>query len=398
MARMNPVADPGRAIREGLYVAPPGSSVAEQLAMSLELEPASTHLVLGNIGAGKTTVLLKAEERLRERLADVGDHAEYIDVSQKHDLGSGRLSGVLVALVGVALVGRLKMRLKSPPERSLKESMRAINRYAYKHTKWVSPEDYYADDGPPDDWNDDRVLVSVPGVLVAPEPPIPNDLEELIPHLLALRATDQNAHAIFLFDSLDRLPGPERFLEALQYDLRVLKTAGIGVVIVGPTRFIPGHDRAITDLFDQTHFQLPPDPNRAEGLAFLKDILRQRASADLLPDECLEPIARASGGVLRDLIQLAKLAGNVAYAAGHDPIMGDDVARAIDIFGRDLAVGLDDEQVKKLKHLQRGRGFVVRGERELSLLETRRVLLHDRSRWTVHPALAPLLDAIPEAA
>jgi hypothetical protein len=397
MARMNPVADPARAIQEGFYVAPPDQGVSEQLALRLELEPASTHLVLGSIGSGKTTVLLKAEERLRERLSEMGDHVEYIDVSQKHDLGADTLSGVLVSLVGLALIKRAGVRLKSESEEPLLAAIKAVKRYAHSRTEWI-PRDVYYDDSWMADVDMDGVPVTVPGALVPPQPPIPSDLEALLPHLLALRASNPSAQSIFLFDSLDRLPSPERFRDALQHDLRVLKAAGIGVAVVGPTRFIAGNDRATTDLFDHTHFQLPADPDRAEGLSFLKSVLRIRAAADVLPDECLEPLARASGGVLRDLIQLAKLAGNEAYAAGRGLISGDDVARSVDIFGRDLAVGLDDEQVRKLKHLRRGRGFVIRGERELSLLETRRVLLHEGSRWIVHPALAPLLDAIPEAA
>lgn len=222
----------------------------------------------------------------------------------------------------------------------------------------------------------------------------------LIPHLRALRTAQlgDRGHAIFLFDSLDRLPSPERFREAVEHDLRVLKAAGIGIIVVGPIRFISGHDRVISDLSDHTHFQLAADPSEPTGLDFLSAVLRRRAAVDLLPDEQVEALARASGGILRDLINLAKLAGNEAYAAGHDPIGHADVPRAIDAFGRSLAVGLDDEQVKLLKLLRERGRFVIRGERELSLLETRRVLPYRDSRWAVHPSLVPLLDAIPEAA
>jgi hypothetical protein len=254
------------------------------------------------------------------------------------------------------------------------------------------------DDLPPGNGDHDVYPMNIDGALVSPERPLPEDLAEVIPHLKALRsyAPGADAHAVFLFDSLDRLPNPERFREAVEHDLRVLKAAGIGAAVIGPIRFIAGNDRAIADMFDHTHFQLATDPERPEGVDFLQAVLRRRAGTEVLPDECLEPLARASGGVLRDLISLAKSAGNEAYAAGHDPIGLEDVGRAMDAFGRDLAIGLDDEQVKKLKHLRRGGGFVIRGERELSLIETRRVLFYGESRWTVHPALAPLLDAVPE--
>lgn len=104
------------------------------------------------------------------------------------------------------------------------------------------------------------------------------------------------------------------------------------------------------------------------------------------------------GGHPRDLISLAESAGEEAYVSARDRVELDDVRRAIDAFGRSLAVGLDDAQVRILKHLQVEGGFVVRGELELSLVETRRVIQFSGMRWSVHPALAPLLADIPDAA
>lgn len=318
---MNPVADPALAIKDGLYVEPPGRSVADDLALRLELEPVSTHLVLGGIGSGKTTTVLKAEERLRKHLAEVGDLVEYIDVSREHDLAARNVSGVLVALAGLALTEHLTPDLKKL--KPLARAIRAIRHHAHAHGEW-RPLDDYDDADWPDDSDPNEVYVRVPGVLVPPMEPIPEKIEELIPPLQALRSAHpgDGAHAIFLFDSLDRLPSPERFLDAVEHDLRVLKAAGIGVVIVGPIRFLANNDRAITDLFDHTHFQLPADPEQPAGLDFLKTVLRRRADPGTLPDECMEPLARASGGVMRDLIQLAKLAANEAYASGTSPSRG----------------------------------------------------------------------------
>lgn len=392
MARMSPSGDPQAALDQGLYVQPPGRSVADELATRLELEPASTHLVLGGIGSGKTSELLRAADRLRSSAGAAGDHIEYCDVSRQHDLTGRELSGVLAALAGESL--RIETPSRGRSRASWREAAKAVHRFAtgeWVHFDNLEPD---MDDGR---WDDH---VRIPGALEPPEKPIPPEFVELIDNLRVLYAVypGTERHAIFLFDSLDRLPSPERFREAVEHDLRVLRAAGIGVAVVGPIRFMTGVDRAVLDLFDRTHFQLATDPETLEGRTFLTTVLRRRAAADLLPDECLEPLARASGGVMRDLLVLAKRAGEEAYAAGHDPITPEDVARAIDAFGRSLAIGLDNEQVQQIRHLQRGGGFVIRGERELSLLETRRVLLHEQSRWVVHPALVPLLDAIPEAA
>lgn len=386
MARMSPGGDPQAAIDKGLYVAPPGRSVATELATRLELEPGSTHLVLGGIGSGKTSELLQAAKQLASSVPETGDHIEYFDVSRRHDLDARSLSGVLVALAGDSLCQRVPKSLAASND-SLAKAIRAIREHA--DGSWVDVSELQGGD---------PFITKTPGALV---PPLSPALARLIPHLRTIHDAvhpGEGHHVIFLFDSLDRLPDPPRFREAVEHDLRVLKAAGIGAVVVGPIRFMAGTDRAVADLFDHTHFQMATDPEQPEGLTFLTTVLRRRAEPDFLPDECLAPLARASGGVMRDLLALAKRAGEDAYAAGHDPITPENVAQAIDAFGRSLAIGLDNEQVQQIRHLQRGGGFVIRGERELSLLETRRVLLYQESRWAVHPALVPLLDAIPEAA
>jgi Cdc6-like AAA superfamily ATPase len=405
VGRMNPSADPRAAIHDGLYVNPPGRSVADELATRFELEPSSTQLVVGATGSGKTSDLLHAIERLKTSLSEVGDHVEYVDVSLRHDLSASQLSGVLVALAGLSLAKQMGGQARPQAKSPLATSIKAMRRHAHGYGAWFT-DPLYEDEpldpveGNVDDIDVEGEYVHVPGVLVSPEAPLPSKLETLTSHLRTIRAAypGESKHAVFLFDSLDRLPSPERFRKAVQDDLRVLKAAGIGVAVVGPIRFMAGTDRAITNLFDQTHFRLASDPSRPDALAFLTKVLRRRADPDFLSDEALLPLARASGGVMRDLIALSKRAGQDAYSMGHDRVTLEDVSTAIDAFGRSLAVGLDDEQVKTLRHLHGGGGFVIRGERELSLLETGRVLPYEGNRWVVHPALAPLLAAVPEAA
>ncbi len=164
MARMNPVADPALAIREGLYVAPPGRSVAEDLATRLELEPASTHLVLGGIGSGKTSELLRAVERLNASLPEAGDHVEYVDVSRDHDLGvPRRLTGVLVSLAGLALIRQVSQRIKKKPKSQLAAAIEDLQSYARGKSE---SQDYPPDED--EEWESDGAegyWVNTPGVL-----------------------------------------------------------------------------------------------------------------------------------------------------------------------------------------------------------------------------------------
>lgn len=148
MARLNPAANPQDAIREGLYVPKPGRSMADEVAARLELDPTSSHLIIGGIGSGKTTQLMVARDRLNQ-LPDM--RAEYIDVSKTHDI-SRMNPGTLILVAGLA-VGRRLERTDDKVALAAKEQFR---RWAYGHQERVPVydeplQDY---DEPPDDDGD----------------------------------------------------------------------------------------------------------------------------------------------------------------------------------------------------------------------------------------------------
>jgi hypothetical protein len=395
IAAMNPSSNPGEAINQGYYVEPPDGGVWSPLTKKLELEPASTHLVLGGIGSGKSSELLRAYKELRKSLRETKDFVRYCDVSKSHNLSALPRAGVLFALTGLKLMSRASTRkgvVVSPVTLSLRE-------FARGSVVSVDPHDYDYDEEASGHEHDDvswlHEAVFKPGVLEAPRTkPMDWRLSQQVPHLREfLEHYPGVGHAaVMLFDSLDRLPEPAAFKQMVEDDIRALKSAGVGTVVVGPVRFIVGFDRSLADLFDHTHFQLAQDPRTEAGETFLCEILRRRITAGgLLPEECFPLIAQASGGVLRDLIALAKRSAEEAYANGHPEILPEDIARASEAFGRSLAIGLDDDQLKILQKVAESGSFVVRGERELSLLETRRVLLYPNNRWAVHPTLQALI-------
>ena len=397
IAAMNPSSDPGAAIEQGYYVDPPDGGIWSALTRKLELEPASTHLVLGGIGSGKTSELLRTRDVLQQSLRETGDFAEYCDVSRYHDLSARPRVGVLVALAGQVLTAAAKRSRPSPPAKGspAEVAVKSLREFADGSFVWI---DTY-DDGSPPDGEPPGFWVSRAGVLAQPASITRPHIERRIPELQALleHFPGPEHEAVMLFDSLDRLPQTEAFKRLAEHDVRALKHAGMGVVIVGPVRFMVGNDRSLADLFDHVHFQSATDPESEAGMTFLCEVLRRRTSStNLLRDGCLPLLARSSGGVLRDLISLAKRSAEEAYTAGHSEITEADVLRATDAMGRSLAVGLDDDQLKVLHALDKNGVFVVRGERELSLLETRRVLLYPGNRWSIHPALQPLLRGVPE--
>jgi len=71
------------------------------------------------------------------------------------------------------------------------------------------------------------------------------------------------------------------------------------------------------------------------------------------------------------------------------------VQRAVDAFGRNLAFGLDDQDVAILKTLHRSGRFVIRGARELALIESRRILNYSDGRYALHLHWTLLIEAMP---
>ena len=97
MAAFEGAANPQEAIENGYYVRAPGKLLAEKLSARVALRPASSHLLIGGIGSGKTTQLLVACQRLKE----IGDiYPIYIDVSLYAGI-SKITSGVLTTIAEV---------------------------------------------------------------------------------------------------------------------------------------------------------------------------------------------------------------------------------------------------------------------------------------------------------
>lgn len=392
--RLDPAARPARALREELYVDPPGRAVSAQLAARLQLAPTSAHLVVGGIGSGKTTQLLRAAEILRE----TGDTiAVYVDVARRHDIDKD-LVGVLIVLAGLELCKHVGVS----PDPAVKDICEQFKRWADGHTEFVpyDPSDDL-DDGswvPPDD--EPGHFVRHAGVLSRPLPPLPAGMKERIEAVRRLREAlpDGIRHFSVLFDSLDRLDDVEMFRKAALEDLRALRQAGVGLVVVGPGRIVYGANRPIVDLFDgQLHTVPASDVAKNDAArAFFDRVLAKRTDETVLGENARDKLIRASGGILRDLLALARLAVEEAFLAGVDSVGDEQVARAIDQFGRSLMIGLRQGELHTLQRLRLRGTFVPTDDTELALLVSRRVIEYQgvTQRYSVHPTIDPLLASL----
>jgi hypothetical protein len=245
-------------------------------------------------------------------------------------------------------------------------------------------------------YEEEDVDLFVPGIISAPEPDWASiaqshvdDLKAIVETLLA-----DGKHPVLLFDSMDRMSDNAAFSNIVREDVAALHACGIGAVLVGPIRSLEGFGRIDADRFDHLHIQAPIDVRTdAEGCRFLESVLERRAKEGILSDDGRPELVRWSGGVLRDLMSLAKLAGEEAYLDGAEAITVVHARRAADRFGRSLLIGLRQDELDRLKQVHASGRFVQVSPSDIALIATRRVLAYREQTGTyaVHPAIGPLL-------
>jgi hypothetical protein len=387
MRRLDPTADPALAVSSGYYVAPP-NSVGARIATALELDPTTTHFLVGGTGSGKTTELIA----LQERLASVDDLAtKRIDVPSRQRLDKLQ-PGVLLALAGTAVLERLseQERSGSPIDKALKSARERIGDLA---NGFWAPDEYDHDDGGDYHW--------VPGVLEPP--PSQRSVVELTESLPTVAAA-MSKRLIMLFDGLDRVSNLDALASVLTHDVPALRAAGIGVVVIGPQHVRFSAHKSIEGAFESVYLHGAAATDSDEGREFLERVIAARVDQALLPGETAKELIGWSGGILRDLISLCRAAGAEAYARGADQLGGEHAVIAADRFGRDLLIGTTREMMARLRELlprlPRRRPqyvtFTVTGDVEQRLLLERLIIEVPAVpvRYAVHPTILPLLGGV----
>ncbi|SPE37365.1 hypothetical protein SBA6_70007 [Candidatus Sulfopaludibacter sp. SbA6] len=396
MKRFNPTAPPRVAIGDGLVCEQAGRSVYKKLAAGADLTPGSQQLVVGGIGSGKTTELLLAERELadQEQMLPV-----YVDVSAETDLSAVN-SGALLASLGMRVWEAIAANYQ-PPDALLEVheevskaaygyerlvlTQRAFDRLAEAENSLLSPGGFHT--------------VKVAGKLRPPFPAIRRDVKDLANSVSKLTEflKGQGREIVVIFDGLDRLIKVDQFWSLAEQDLRAIRPLGISVLAAGPLSILFGQGRQIKDYFDEVHY-LPPAIADPKVSPFLYEVLRLRGAEELMDPDQMQRLCLASGGVLRDLISLARNAGENAYLDDADEIEKPHVDKSIEQLGNSYLLGLGTRQKSKLRKMLDGQGFAPSDSEGLELLITRRVLEQSESRYEVHPALAAVLARTPDEA
>lgn len=379
--QLAPARDPGEALAQGAYVERP-DTLGRSIAAELTLAPASSHVVIGGVGSGKTTELLVVDLVL-DSVEDT--EALFIDVSRRHDIGRTK-PGVVLAQVGLALADwteAQRLQHQSPKAKRAIEELRALA-LGYIDPPW-DPEPYYP---------------VTPGILNPPDEldeavqPFANCIRTLLEEL-----SDRRPHFVVLLDGLDRMTDVSKFEEIVREDIKGLGSLGIGVVLVGPLRALYGIDRALLEFFDRFYYQPWFDVERDEGARqVLRSMLTRRVPPTDFEGQAIDCLISYSGGVARDLLALAQSACVEAYIQGVNEIGVRQVEASVDAFGRKHMQGLRPEEIEVLQRVRSRGEFVHTRESDLGLLMTRRVLEYrgqdQLPRYVVHPTIDRFLKGM----
>ncbi len=374
MKAFNPTAPPIEPIESGLVSSDLHDSLFQKIAARAEIEPGSQQVVLGGIGSGKTTELLLTQKHLRDR----GLQAIYMEASRYTNLAEAG-PGALVAMSGLEMV---ELTMGNEAVRSAAQEMRK-----YANGRWVSTEPH---DGYYDGYDDGDPQVFIKGKLTSPTPLVADEVRRIKDSLEALLETSRaKGDVVAIFDGLDRLPSASRFWEVALADLLLLKELEVPVVTVAPWSMLYDPSSTLADRFDRVH------ELKAETYETLQPkleaVLLRRDTAKLLSPEDTRTICHASGGVIRDLMTIARDAGEEAYVTDAEVIGWTEIANAVHNLGHSYLRGLSPSQIKALRYWTEGESFDPGRPEILELLMTRRVLQRSTGRYGVHPALASLL-------
>jgi energy-coupling factor transporter ATP-binding protein EcfA2 len=393
MRKLNPSSPARLAIDSGLVVKDLHGALFKTLAARADLEPGSQQLLVGGTGSGKTTELLMAEKWLEEQGQTL---SLYIDISSETDL-SGLNSGALLAGFGRHLARAFFSKgfeadLDDAGRRALKKAWSEIEAFAFGTTKSVWVPDKFQTYVPREIRFGHYVTESVPGKLQPPFPALQREIQAIRKPLEAFISAvrGRSLDILAIFDGLDRLPSPDRFWAIVDQDLRALRQIRVGVMAAAPQSVLYGQGRAVSAHFDRVHQirALSPEPEDGD---YLKSVITQRGGTELLEQDVLQLVCDSSGGVLRDLITLARDAGEAAYIEGAEQILVPHANAAIKQLGESYLRGLGPEQIGILWRLKKERSFDVAASPNIELLVTGRVLEYSATDFRVHPALEPLL-------
>jgi hypothetical protein len=386
MAAFEGSTNPLKAIDSGYYVPEPRKSVSDLIAGRLALRPASTHLILGGIGSGKTTQLLVTRDRINNLLKNAYVH--YLDVSTYTDTLSIS-PGVLIAMVGLSLAELLE----NGTDPSIKKNIKIIKKFAFGYSE--NEVDTNIRGSALGIVTIHRKMIYHQGLLSSESRKKSDQLLKAVANLCEF-AKQKNDQIIFLFDGLDRLDDTQSFSQLIVNDIQEMSMIGIGCVMVGSARALyEKYQEILEQAIDYVGYQSCFDVENDEAAYdFFRSILQSRMASEFMTSDLTKRMITGSGGVLRDLINIAQLSMEEAYFSGDDcELLPSNIEQAVESFGRAKILGLTKSNLDILQDFAVGKRLFPASQDEIKLLISGKIVeyMYPKRRCAVHPALLPML-------
>jgi Cdc6-like AAA superfamily ATPase len=391
MAAFDGAADPRGAIENGFYIEEPEHSATNRLFKRICLKPNSRNLLLGGIGSGKTTQLFK----LSQLLNNTGDiYPHYIDVTVYENPEEVQ-QGLLDAIFGLELIGLLT-HAGFPVDSQLQA---LIQKYAYGSREEMdilanirtayNGEARLAGQVPRM-----KHLALRPGVISSPR--ATQEGSQIKQALLMLIEQFHNHFSktpFFLLDGLDRMRDVEKFTQVAS---SVINDADLGFLIVGPVALLYSNfAHTIDHHFNHFEYRSAFDIHNDESAhQFFEQIIKSRSAAGFIREAAITRLISMSGGVLRDLINLAQEAIQEAYLSDAEHVEEDHVKNAERSLGRAKILGLEKCENEILLKMKKTVLEIPTSPEEISLLATGRILeyRYPNRCFAPHPVLRALLS------
>ncbi len=205
---------------------------------------------------------------------------------------------------------------------------------------------------------------------------------------------EHDSQITVIVDGLDRLIEPTRFRDFAEQDLRAIRGMKVTIIVAVPLLLWSDKSRFLQDYFDVVR-HIPAAAVDPKESGFLKAILKRRGADALMGAVSINEICRYSGGVLRDLLELAQSAAQYAYRDAEDRISKQHVRAAVRQLGNRYLAGIGSVRTRIIRRLLRDERFSPNDNDSKALLVGRQVLEYSkggRDYFRVHPALVEVLS------
>ncbi|MFO0560793.1 MAG: hypothetical protein U0269_22440 [Polyangiales bacterium] len=350
--RLDPVASERTA---PLYVKRPGTSAAELIATSVQLNPRQSHAVQSVIGAGKTSEMMRARQLCASAAPEVVTAwSDPTVASRPFDaMGAGWL---------------VDWALHALSEELVRDAVGAADGRRSIEPLLLAPSE--------------REALSIP---FSREQQL-----RLVAAMLPRGAT------VFI-DSVDRCEHHRALIEAIRSDVPTLSRVGIGVVIALPLRMRVAEEALLDALQPlQMHFIAAADTTREDDRRWLGEVLAVRDSDHLVSPAAANAIVGVSGGVVRFLVHIARTAAQIAFQTGAETVSVEHVDLAVRFFeSAVLTQQLSSQDLSALRVFARQSTATALGERWWDHVAAGRILWDPKSKTParLHPLLERMLQS-----